>query len=71
MSGRSQRSAADGGEFALSGVLRNPTELEAGRIRPFVSLLCLPSPHYPAARFLKRDDLRGGYIVINGHIHIV
>ena len=50
--------AADLGVFALSRVLRNPTILEAGRIRPIVSSLCLPRPHYPAIRrLLIRDNL--------------
>lgn len=44
-------------ETALLRILRYPTILEAGLVRPFVCLFSFPGPHEPAHAFLIGSDL--------------
>jgi hypothetical protein len=46
-----------------SGVLRNPTKLEASSVRTFASLLCL---HEAQRTRAARSDARNNMIAING-----
>lgn len=51
-------SIADVGVFAIGRIPGNPTILQTGLVRPFISVLGFPSPHNPPLAFLIRNYLR-------------
>ncbi len=49
---------ADFGVFECRRIFWDPSTCKASLVRPFVRILCLPSPLHPPLRLLVRDDLR-------------